>query len=191
MGSGTWRYPVCVCSRIEGWEVECEADRNVMLQSAKCSCFYSCLWALFSHLMHSCGNNRHLAFTALSKTTVMKVQTNKSSICFSKCFEGISSLRLSLTLQLKVVKKPLWVEWCSLFSLSVIYGWLSVTPWTLAGQVPLSFTVSQSLLRFLYTESVMLPNHPVLCHPFLLLPSAFPSLRVFSNESALCNSNGA
>ena len=46
--------------------------------------------------------------------------------------------------------------------------------------------VSQSLLRFLSIESVILSNHLVLCHPLLLLPSVFPSIRVFSNESALC-----
>ena len=45
--------------------------------------------------------------------------------------------------------------------------------------------VSQSLLRFLSIESVILSNHLVLCHPLLLLPSVFPSIRVFSNESAL------
>lgn len=58
VGSGTWRYPVCVCSRMEGREVECEADSNIMLQSAKCSCFHSYLWALFSQLIHACGNNK-------------------------------------------------------------------------------------------------------------------------------------
>ena len=58
-------------------------------------------------------------------------------------------------------------------------------PWTTAHQAPLS-TVSQSLLRFMSIESVMLSNHFILCHLFLLLPSIFPSIRVFSNESALC-----
>ena len=61
----------------------------------------------------------------------------------------------------------------------------SVTPWTLAHQVPLSFTISQSLLRFLYIESVMLSNHLILCRPFLLLPSIFPSLRVFTTVMEL------
>ena len=58
--------------------------------------------------------------------------------------------------------------------------------WTTACQSPLSFTVSQSLLKFMSTESVMLSNHLILCHPLLLLPSIFPSIRVFSSESALC-----
>ena len=61
---------------------------------------------------------------------------------------------------------------------------LFATPWTEACQAPLSFTVSQSLLRFMSIESVMPSNHLILCCP-LLLPSVFPSIRVFSNESVL------
>ena len=64
--------------------------------------------------------------------------------------------------------------------------WLSVTLWAAACQASLSFTISQSLLRLMSIESVMLSNHLILCCPLLLLPSIFPSIRVFSNESALC-----
>ena len=60
-----------------------------------------------------------------------------------------------------------------------------MTPWTAAHQASLSITNSQSLLKFMSTESVMPSNHLILCRPFLLLPSIFPSIRVFSNESAL------
>ena len=63
--------------------------------------------------------------------------------------------------------------------------WLFVTPWTAAHQDSLSFTISQSLLKFMSNESVMPSNYIILCHPLLLLPSIFPSIRVFSNESAL------
>ena len=59
-------------------------------------------------------------------------------------------------------------------------------PMTAACQAPLSFTISQSLLRFMSLESVMLSNHLILCCPLLLLPSVFPSIRIFSKESALC-----
>ena len=55
-----------------------------------------------------------------------------------------------------------------------------------ACQAPLSSTISQSLLKIMSIESVMLSNHLILCCPLLLLPSIFPSIRVFSNESALC-----
>ena len=57
---------------------------------------------------------------------------------------------------------------------------LFVAPWTAACQAPLSSTVSQSLLKFKSLESVMLSNHLILCRPLLLLPSIFPSIRVFS-----------
>ena len=59
------------------------------------------------------------------------------------------------------------------------------TLWTAACQSPLSFTVSQSLLKFISIESVMLSNHLIHCRPLLLLPSIFPSIRVFSSELAL------
>ena len=60
-----------------------------------------------------------------------------------------------------------------------------VTPWTAARQASLSTTNSQSLLKLMYTKPVMPSNHFILCHPLLLLPSIFPSIRVFSNESVL------
>ena len=62
----------------------------------------------------------------------------------------------------------------------------SETPWTAACQASLSSTVSWSLLKFMSIESVMLSNHLICCHPLLLLSSVFPSIRVFSNMSALC-----
>ena len=62
---------------------------------------------------------------------------------------------------------------------------LFVTPWTAAPQDSWSFTVSWSLLSLMSIESVMPSNHLILCWPLLLLPSIFPSIRVFSNESAL------
>ena len=64
--------------------------------------------------------------------------------------------------------------------------WLFVTRWTAACQAFLSFTISQSLLKLMSIESVRPSNHLILCHPLLLLPSIFPSIRVFSSESALC-----
>ena len=54
------------------------------------------------------------------------------------------------------------------------------------GQASLSPAISQSLPKFMFIESVMPSNHFILCHPLLLLPSIFPSIRVFSNESVLC-----
>ena len=63
---------------------------------------------------------------------------------------------------------------------------LSGTPWTAVCQASLSFTISQSLLKLMSIRSVMTSNHLILCHALVLLLSIFPSIRVFSNESALC-----
>ena len=68
---------------------------------------------------------------------------------------------------------------------SFSHVWLFATPWTAACQVSLSFTISWSLLKFMSIELVMSPNHFILCHLLLFLPSIFPSIRVFSNEVAL------
>ena len=62
---------------------------------------------------------------------------------------------------------------------------LFAIPWTAACEAPLSFTISQSSLSFISIELVMPCSLLILCHPVLLLPSIFPSLRVFSNESVL------
>ena len=60
-----------------------------------------------------------------------------------------------------------------------------MTPWTAAHQASLSFTITWSLLRLMSIESMMPSNHLILCHSLLLLPSVFPSIRVFSNVLAL------
>ena len=61
----------------------------------------------------------------------------------------------------------------------------SVTPWTAARQASLSFTICQNLLKLRSIESVMPSNHLILCYPLLLLPSIFPSFRIFSNKLVL------
>ena len=75
------------------------------------------------------------------------------------------------------------VQFSSVQSLSRVR--LFVTPWTAAYQASLSIANSRSLLKLMSIESMMPSNHLILCHP-LLLPSFFPSIRVFSNESVLC-----
>ena len=76
------------------------------------------------------------------------------------------------------------VQFSSVHSLSQFR--LFVTPWTAARQTSLSITNSRSLPKLMSIESVMPSSHLVLCHPLLLLPSIFPSIGVFSNESVLC-----
>ena len=69
---------------------------------------------------------------------------------------------------------------------SLSHVWLFVTPWTAAHQASLSITNSRSLPKVMSIELVKLSNHLNFCHPLFLLPSIFPSIRVFSNESVLC-----
>ena len=97
--------------------------------------------------------------------------------------------RYYLTLvKMAIIKKPTnnkcWggCHFISVQSLSRVQ--LFVTPWTAACPAARALTISWNLLKFMFIASVMPSNHLVLCHP-LLLPSIFPSMRVFSNESAL------
>ena len=95
--------------------------------------------------------------------------------------------RLTLTQHMKepdAGKNLTCHEFSSVQSLSCVR--LSVTPLTTARQASLSITNSWSSLKLMSFASVMPSNHLILCCPFLLLPSVFPSIRVFSNESALC-----
>ena len=84
----------------------------------------------------------------------------------------------------KVLKILLLLVWMPQFS-SVMQSWLLATPWIAEHQASLSNTNCRSLPKPMSIESVMQSNHLILCHPLLLLPSIFPSIRVFSNESAL------
>ena len=73
---------------------------------------------------------------------------------------------------------------------SLSHVWLFETPWTAARQASLSFTVSRSLFKLMSIESMMPSNHLILCHPFLLLPSIFPSIKVPFPMSWLFTSGG-
>ena len=80
--------------------------------------------------------------------------------------------------------QSLWL--CHFSSVQLLsHFWLFATPWITAHQASLSICSSQSLLKLMSTELVMPSNHLILCHPLFLLPSIFPSIRVFLNESAL------
>ena len=90
-------------------------------------------------------------------------------------------LKASITLTISV-----YVIRCIVVVQLLIRVQLFATLWTAACQASLSFTISQSLLRLMSIESMMPSNHLILCFPLLLLPSVFPSIGVFSNQSALC-----
>ena len=83
-----------------------------------------------------------------------------------------------------MIRGGILITFSSVQSLS--HGRLFATPWTAPHKASLSITNSQSLPKLMSIESVMPSNHPIPCCPLLLLPSIFPSIRVFSNESALC-----
>ena len=94
---------------------------------------------------------------------------------------------------LKAENIPLYIfaVFCLSIHLAIVVQLLScillfVTSWTAAHQASLSITNSQSLLKLMSIKSVIPSNYLILCHPLLLLPSSFPSIRIFSNDSALC-----
>ena len=112
-----------------------------------------------------------------------------ASILISGTIKDISPLVFNIFLEvllssIKQEKKrqPIWIHFICSDQCPV---WLSATPWTAAHQVSLSITNSRSLLKLMSIELVMPSNHLILCRPFLLLPSIFPSIRVFSSESVL------
>ena len=96
---------------------------------------------------------------------------------------------LKLNIKIKKKKKPktkiMALATFVVVVQSLIHVQFFVTPWTAAHQASLSFTISRSLLNLMSIELVIPSNHLTLRHPLLLLPSIFPSIRVFSNESAL------
>ena len=108
------------------------------------------------------------------------------SIASGYCLSLNPSSTTALTFFLLSVTHPYpfsSVQFSSVQSLSRV--WLFETPWTAARQASLSITNSQSSLKFMSIQSVMPSNHLILCPPLLLLPSIFPRIRDFSNESVL------
>ena len=102
--------------------------------------------------------------------------------CLLIYFQFLVTYQLTYYLLCSIIC-TLHVTFGSVHSLSRVL--LFVTPWTAAHQASLSITNSRSLLKLMSIESVMPSNYLILCHPLLLLPSIFPNIRVFSNESAL------
>ena len=112
---------------------------------------------------------------AISLKNLIRYQMRKSLNVFTT--ESMASFEIYITWRVSV-------QFSSLPLLSHV--WLFVNPWTVAHQASLSITNPWSLLKLISIELVMPSNHLILCRPLLLLPSIFPSIRVFSNESVLC-----
>ena len=121
--------------------------------------------------------------------TFEEVESHRRTICLFGFCHVFYSIMYCLLIQCTNVFSNLqavlfyWFPFSSVQSLSCV--WLFVTPWTTAGQASLSITNSQSPPKPMSIKSVMPSNHLILCCPHLFLPSIFPSIRVFSNESAL------
>ena len=98
-------------------------------------------------------------------------------------YKMLIAMLLEITKKIRNSKDLQSVQLSSVHSLSSVQ--LFSTPWTAAHKASLSIINSWSLLKLMSIESVMPSNHLILCYPLLLLPSIFPSIKVFSNESAL------
>ena len=121
------------------------------------------------------------------------VWPSEKALSFTSCWGGWVQAGWSFcprcwgvwTVQRRMEKQEAWMDLDGSRGYSSVQFsrvWLSVTPWTVARQASLSITNSQSWLKL--TFSVMPSNHLILCHPLLLLPSIFPSIRGFSNVSS-------
>ena len=104
-------------------------------------------------------------------------------LCVQKVMRECFSRELGFWARLSLSQWLAWDQFSSAQSLSHVQ--LFATPWTAVRQASLSITNSRSLLKLMSITLVMPSNHLILCHPLLLLPSIFPSIRVFSNESVL------
>ena len=131
------------------------------------------------------GKERERERTSSQATSVAYVRGDglavESMVPFSKMNKTVSEEGIRLVDR---KKSRVLFRFSSVQSLSHV--WLLATRWTAARQASLSIANSQSLLKLRSIMSVMPSNHLILCHPLLLLPSIFPSIRVFSNESVLC-----
>ena len=105
---------------------------------------------------------------------------------FPCCFQLLQLTHDSFLPSSKPAALHFWSFFSSVQSLSCVWLFLTPPPWTIACQASLSITNSWSLPKLMSIDVVMPSNHLILCHPLLLLPSIFPSIRVFSNESVLC-----
>ena len=133
------------------------------------------------------GSFYYISFISLSPWLPPSLSLHNSIFSFLPSF--LSFFILSFAFQEQILPfttSPLFklrIQISSVLSLS--HFWLFATPWTTAHQASLPITNSWSLLKLMSIESVMPSNHLILCPPLLFLPSIFPNIRVFSNESSL------
>ena len=140
----------------------------------------TCVTQLF-HITHLWGSEELSNFSK-----VIELESSKGRE-LSKLMPAMQETRYPSRRGLLSMSCPTWGRGSA--GLSVVQSIncvrLFATPWTAAYQASLSFTISHSLLKLMSTETVMPPNHFIFCCPLFLLPSIFPSIWVFSSESAL------
>ena len=138
----------------------------------------SCTHFLYPFIVH--------ALKCLMKCLMKPLCSLSSKVTFTCSlfpFQGSTLPGAGNTMESKTRCGPALLELTGYCSVSHVRFFAA--PWTAACQASRSFTISWSLLKLIFIESVMQANHLVLCRSLLLLPSIFPSIRVFSNESAL------
>ena len=151
------------------------------VESSVLTLSFYCLFLIFPSLWETCMFLWMSSILVLLcwKLDIMHIiiwQLWKSNNPFS-----LYLLSLLMKLFIVVFIEDFFIRFSSVQSLSCV--WFLVTPWTAARKASLSITNSRSLLKLISLESVMPSNHLILCRPLLRLPSIFPSIRVFSNES--------
>ena len=134
-----------------------------------------------THSLHLPTCLKHSSLPAFSDHFPSEINKIRGVLHFQ--YRIISTTSRWLTLYLNPLGQPRWFVGDGSI-VAVLVQWLShvrlfATPWTAACQGSLSFSISWSLLRLMSIESVMPSNHLILCRPLLLLPSTFPSIRVF------------
>ena len=156
----------------------------------------ACTHIIYSH--HAvCFITTHGPFSHLLQASHMLTSSQHYTICFSNSGSlTLSSLPHQATRWGNCPFLPVFIPRPKLFAYTHLTQfssvqllscvWLFATPWTAARQASLSITNSRSLPKLMSIELMMPSNHFILCRPLLLLPSIFPNIKVFSNESALC-----
>ena len=144
--------------------------RSLVRNQAETASLYPKLFDVHFKHKKACKNHRRSSVTSWKPTQHYKV----GLLCLSHCGHQAQGGHRT---------RPTWGHLSVQFSCSVMSD--SATSWTAARQASLFITNSRSLLKLMSIELVISSNHLILCHPLLLLPSTFPSIRVFSNESVL------
>ena len=135
----------------------------------------------------ACSSVALFLFTWTVSASTFHVMFGFSSIALWKFSPQFSLISLAVHCPKELLTSSVWeIILCCCYSSVVNRVRLFAIPWTAARQAPLSFTIPWSLLRLMSTELMMPSTHLIFCCPLLLLPSMFPSIRVFYSELALC-----